>query len=146
MNKIQKLNLINASFILGSFILCFINNYLGHKYPPFSISKTPVFIGLVATGILYFTHFKFFIKLCWISFFFLLNDILIKIYAGGSHDAEGLGWISFFEFLALLLAIFISFMYRSTREKIPLKTFLGQIAICTFFILLSQSLYTENIY
>ena len=126
----------NVLILAVSLALCVFNNYMGHYYPPFSISKTPLLIGLVTAGIMYLTDFKLFTKFCWISFFILLNDLLIRIYAGGNHDSEGVGWITLFLLMGLGLAFIIVLIYRITRERTSLKNYLIKMLICLVYLLI----------
>lgn len=48
--------------------------------------------------------------------FIALNDFFIKLYAGGSHDEEGLGWIHGFLFLGLVPAFGI-LVFTTIKRK-----------------------------
>jgi len=86
---IQKVTLISS--LLG---LLLVTTIVGHFFPPTSILVTP-FVITVMTGLIMLTDYELPILIkSLISYSFIgLNDIGIKLFAGGIHDYEGLGWI-----------------------------------------------------
>ena len=62
-----------------------------------------------------------------------LNDILIKIYAGGTHDYQGLGFILAFTILGLIPS-FLYFVFKiyKRNEKMEYKI----IAVLLFIVLI----------
>ena len=97
-------------------LLLLISNYLGHVYPPFSISWTPFLIGLFTGLVLFVTNFKLVAKFGFIVGLIISNDVLIKFFAGGTHDWEGVGWISMFCFLGLIFSFIIILLYGFTKR------------------------------
>jgi len=90
-------------------VVCIILSALfGHYYPPIGIELTPVI--LIITGVIVFNNLKFqnvFLKVLLFFSFVALNDLLIKLYAGGRHDYEGLAWTKLFLYIGLLPSYFI---------------------------------------
>jgi len=87
-------------------LLLLTSNYLGHVYPPFSIMWTPVLIGVFTGLVLFITDFRLVVKFGLIVGLIISNDVLIKFFAGGTHDWEGVSWIS----LSCIFGLFISFI------------------------------------
>lgn len=108
-----------------------ISNYLGHVNPPFSISFTPVLIGLFTGMVLFFTDFRLSIKFGLITGLIILNDVLIRLYAGGTHDFEGLGWIAGFLFIGLIISLIEIIIYGLIKQRNKkVKYFLYVIGSC----------------
>jgi hypothetical protein len=70
-------------------------NILGHYFPPFSILLSPIIIGLIS-----FNSFKtkvhFSVKTIFVVSSIIFNDFLLRLYAGGTHDSEGVMVINLF--------------------------------------------------
>lgn len=47
----------------------------------------------------------------------IANDILIKIFAGGTHDWEGAEWITVFLFLGLFISLILIVVYGFIKQK-----------------------------
>ena len=107
----------NILIIIFGLALLLISNYLGHIYPPFSISWTPILLGLFTILILFITNFRLAIKFGLITGMIIANDILIKFFAGGTHDWEGVGWITGFLFLGLIISSILAIVYGFLKEK-----------------------------
>lgn len=103
-------------------ILCFtaliLSNVLGHILPPFSIFLSPIIIGGIASLILYNTNFPFLVKILFITSFIFLNDFAIRIYAGGTHDGEGNGWIVLFMFIGILIGLILVLNFGINNKKV----------------------------
>ncbi len=124
----------NILIITIGIILTLISNYLGHIYPPFSIDWTPILIGLFTGLVLYFTNFRLIIKFSLIIGLIIFNDILIKFYAGGTHDWEGVGWITVYLLLGLIISLVIIIIYGFTNQKENKKEYF--LLIFAFSVLL----------
>jgi len=101
-----------------------ISNYLGHVFPPFSMDWTPILLGLITGLVFFISDFQLSLKFGLITGIIISNDILIKLFAGGSHDWEGLG----FQIVDLFLGLFISFSlivtYCFTEKKRRIKKYI----------------------
>ncbi len=110
-------NIKTISISLGIILL---NEIIGHFFAPNGIMLTPivlivisVLIGLVNTEL----------KPIWKSVLLVgligLHDIGIKLYSGGSHDNEGLGWIHGLLFIGLIPAygILIAGIFKAKNES-----------------------------
>jgi hypothetical protein len=107
----------NILTITLGFVLLLISNYLGHVHPPFSISWTPILIGLFTGLVLFTTDFRLVIKFSLIIVMIISNDILIKLFAGGTHDWEGVGWIVGLRFVGLIIALIIIVIYGLIKQR-----------------------------
>lgn len=86
----------NTKTILISLGIIVANDVIGHFFAPNGIMFTPIVLILISVliGILNKE-----LKPIWKSVLFagliILHDIGIKLYLGGRHDHEGLGWIPY---------------------------------------------------
>lgn len=121
----------NILVITLSLLFLLTNNYLGHVNPPFSILFTPVLIGVFTGLILFFTDFRIAAKFGLITGLVIVNDVFIRIYAGGTHDLEGLGWIAAFLFIGLIVSLIEIVVYGFIKHKHEkVKYFLLLLAFC----------------
>jgi len=93
----------NLVVIFIALLIVTLNGLIGHFYPPNGIIWTPLVIS-ISTYLVAFrtTQLNPIIKSLLAFIFIALNDILLKLYAGGTHDNEGLEWILFFLYLGLI--------------------------------------------
>lgn len=128
----------NKLIIITGIILLLISNYLGHIQPPFSISWTPILIGLFTGLVLFITDFRLLIKFSLIIGMIISNDVLIKFFAGGTHDWEGVEWITIYCFLGLILSLILIIIYGFIKQKKNKKEYflniLGSIVIITAYL------------
>jgi len=126
MNNITAIGLATLVVIL--------NGFIGHFFAPSGIMLTPVVLTIASSLITFGTKN---INVIWVSILtFLLvalNDILIKLYSGGLHDNEGLGWIHMLLFIGLVptFVILLTSIFRRKDET----TFNKIIAVAVFPIL-----------
>ena len=100
----------NKIIIILNLILVFLNIIIGHFFAPSGIMITPVLIIVTTLSTCFISEN---LKPTWKSLlcvlFVFLNDFGIKLYSGGSHDNEGLGWIHLMMFLGLIPSFIILF-------------------------------------
>lgn len=110
------------------------NGIIDHFFAPYGIMFTPIVLTITSL-LIAFGAPK--VDLLWVSFltflFAALNDVLIKLYGGGSHDAEGQGWIHFLLFIGLVptTAILLTSIFRRKEERMWRKI----VAVFLFGIL-----------
>jgi hypothetical protein len=125
-----------------SIIVTLISNYFGHVNPPFSISFTPILIPLITSLLFFVSDIKLIPKFLSFILFVILNDLLIKNFAGGIHDSEGQAWISAFLSIGLLLSLIPVFIYfftiESNKKKFILSAFVSAILIYVFMLFSSS--------
>lgn len=71
-------------------------NVMGHYYPPFSITMSFIYMNVIIGGFhckLYERGFK--LTIAYNYTLLLVNDLLIRLYAGDAHDNEGMMWCYF---------------------------------------------------
>lgn len=81
-----------TSIAIGIFIIA-TANVLGHFLPPFSLFTTFMYMSLIVGLVnfkLYTENFK--ITAAYNFVLLLVNDFLIRLYAGGTHDSAGMAW------------------------------------------------------
>ena len=104
--------------ILFGLTLVFLSNIIGHFAAPFSIMITPLLLSIIIGG-LNFSLYKstYYWTVLYGFGLLLLNDVLIRIYAGGTHDDEGKGWIMLFFIIAFLLSGLIMVFLHSIQTR-----------------------------
>lgn len=112
-----------------------LNTVIGHFLPPTGIVVTPAIISIM-TGLIVFTDtdFNIFVKSVLSYLFIGLNDIGIKLFAGGRHDMEGVGWIHMFLFIGLVpcFIILLIGVFRDKRSAVDIKI----LSILVFILLM----------
>jgi len=120
-----------------------LTNIIGHYFPPSSILFSPFTIGLLA-GLLMTTNFKVNFRILLLTIFIILNDILIKKFAGGTHDFEGAGFINMFLIIGVTLStVIISLVISDLKDKSVLRKIIlvSLMPIAMFFYLHYFDLY-----
>jgi hypothetical protein len=128
---------MNNKKALGLATLTVISNGLiGHFLAPSGIMLTPIVLTITTSLVCFGTkNFKTILISALTYLFVALNDISIKLYSGGSHDSEGLGWIQMLLFIGLLptFGILLVTIFRNKQETsankiIAVVIFVGLIA------------------
>lgn len=108
----MKQTIINIVVIIIGLAFVALNNVKGHYNPPFSITYTPIILPLIIAGINYPLYKADFSGTVFYNFCLLLiNDFLIRTYAGGTHDQEGKAWIFLSFAVAFVLAVITMLVY-----------------------------------
>jgi hypothetical protein len=92
---------------IGFFIIV-ICNVLGHYIPPFSLMTTYIYMNIIIGKInspLFKVSFRF--TIIYSFFLLLINDYLIRKFAGGSHDGPGMAWCTVMFGLTILISFVI---------------------------------------
>jgi hypothetical protein len=93
----------NYYSFLKVFGLLIFNLFIGHYFAPTGILLTPVILTICAWTIAFRTSgLNIMLKTICIFCCVGLNDIFIKLYSGGTHDREGLGWIHALTLIGLI--------------------------------------------
>jgi hypothetical protein len=130
--KLQKTTLIS----LLTFILL-LSVTIGHFLPPTGVLIIPVTISLM-TGVIIFTNNEFNILtksiLCYL--YIGLNDIGIKLFAGGINDSEGTGWVHLMLFIGLVpsLIMLLIGVFQDKRSTISTNVISILLFISLIFI------------
>lgn len=117
----------NYQKILISVGLIILSNALGHFFPPSSIFMTPFVVG-TTTAFLATLSLNLLLRIPIILLAAITNDILIKFFAGGTHDFEGAGWINLFFIIGIVISTIVSFAIFIQKEK-PIKSLLACLII-----------------
>ncbi|TAE80504.1 MAG: hypothetical protein EAY81_10375 [Bacteroidetes bacterium] len=128
MNNKTALGLATLTVIL--------NGFIGHFFAPNSIMLTPIVLTFTTSLVCFGTKDIKIISISALTYLFVgFNDILIKLYSGGRHDKEGLGWILLLLFIGLIPAfgILLTTIIRNKQEILTNKViavviFVGLIA------------------
>lgn len=114
-----------------------LNGLIGHFFAPNGIMLTPIILTITSSLICFGTKNIRVIFISILTFLFVaLNDISIKLYSGGTHDNEGLGWVHLLLFVGLVptFGILLSSVLKRDDEKsinkiVAIILFVGLIAI-----------------
>ncbi|PIE50967.1 MAG: hypothetical protein CSA38_00405 [Flavobacteriales bacterium] len=121
------INIKNNILWLGLAMLIVITNGLvGHFYPPNGIFFTPVVLISTTFFVCFGTKKIRFIYLSFLTYFFVaFNDILVKLYTGGTHDIEGQHWIHLLLIIGLIpvLLIFFASLLKKSQDTLLHKIF-----------------------
>jgi hypothetical protein len=112
---------------------------IGHFLPPGGIFMIPVTISIM-TGLILFndTDFSILLKSVLSYLFIGLNDIGLKLFAGGKSDLAGMGWIHLFLFIGLVpcfIMLLIS-VFRDKRSSLWIKA----LSVLIFMLLIYMHL------
>ena len=104
--------------LILALITVLVNGLVGHYLPPNGIFLTPLILT-ITTSLVCFGAKDIDINLIsFLTFIFIaLNDILLKLYAGGRHDNEGQAWIHFMRLLGLIPTIAILLTVIAKRKE-----------------------------
>lgn len=128
--------------IIGGFLIIVISNILGHYFAPTSIFITPIIVPASVYLFVSIDTSKI-VKALLAAFGLVLNDFLIKTYAGGTHDLEGLGWISLFAIPALIIStIVLTVFLIKDFKKTYISSIIGFILFAT--VVFSYANYFSN--
>ncbi len=109
----------NTKTIFISLGVVIANNVIGHFFAPNGIMFTPIVLIVISflIGILN-KELKPIWKSAILAGLVSIHDIGIKLYAGGTHDYEGLGWVHSMLFIGLLPAfvLLIIGVFRAKNE------------------------------
>lgn len=124
----------NKASIALAFFTVAINGIIGHFFAPNGMTFTPIVI-IITTALTVFATKG--IPLAWksffIYFFIAINDILIKLYSGGLHDYEGLGWVQLYLLVGLVPT---SVMLFITTFKAKDEPVISKVMALLLFVLL----------
>ncbi len=116
MNNKTALGLATLTVIL--------NGFIGHFFAPSGIMLTPIVLTITTSLVCLRTKNISIIFISMLTYFFVgFNDILIKLYSGGRHDNEGLGWVHLLLFVGLIptFLILLTTIFRNKQETLTNK-------------------------
>ncbi|MBS1612309.1 MAG: hypothetical protein JST49_05760 [Bacteroidetes bacterium] len=113
----------NALLLILALLVVIANGFIGHFFAPNGIMLTPIVL-ILTTGIVCLTDNMHPILISIFSYFYVaLNDILLKLYAGGSHDEEGLAWMAMFLLFGLVpsFIILVATVFRTKQAILAVR-------------------------
>ena len=129
-------------FVIIGLTIIFISNLIGHFAAPFSISATPIILPLVI-GLINFSLYKanFYLTVLYGFGLLLLNDILIRLFAGGTHDDAGNAWIVLYFIIAFSICVLamIAYAFKINESETTNKQSLNIVPKITFVIILATT-------
>lgn len=116
------------------------NLLLGHFFAPTGMMLTP-FALTISTALIVFGSEKLKPTLLTsiILGLIILHDIGLKLYAGGTHDGPGLGWMNLMLFIGLVPAYILTIVgiFRNKQAKLTEKI----ISLLIFPLIIAGHLY-----
>lgn len=109
---------MKALYIFSGLLIILGANLAGHFFPPFSLMTSFLYMNIIVGLInlpLYKINFNYSVAYNFILL--LVNDLFIRLYAGGDHDNEGKGWCWLIFHVGFIIAILIMIMYWATNIK-----------------------------
>lgn len=106
-------------------------NLLGHAFPPMSIFLSPVVIALSAV-LLLGTGYGTLARVGLLFSAVVINDLLMKNMAGGTHDTQGAGWINLMLIIGVILSAIIC-LILFLSEKISGRKIIASLLGFTLF-------------
>lgn len=108
---------------------------VGHFLPPVGILASPIIISIM-TGLIVFgkNGFSILVKSVLSYLFIGLNDIGIKLFAGGIHDFQGMGFMHVFLFIGLI-PCFVMLLITVSRDTAS-NTWVKVLSILVFILLI----------
>jgi hypothetical protein len=110
----------NTKTILISLGIVIANDIIGHFFASNGIMFTPIVLILISVliGILN-KELNPIWKSTILAGLIILHDVGIKLYSGGRHDYEGLGWVHLMLFIGLIPAfgILIAGIFKTKNES-----------------------------
>ncbi len=116
--KIFRMNTKNS--ILFAIGIVVANILIGHFFAPYGIMLTPIVLILLSILIgLVITELQPILKSILLAGLIIIHDVGIKLYAGGTHDLTGIGWIVLMMFIGLVPAyiFLIGGIFKSEDES-----------------------------
>jgi hypothetical protein len=111
-----------------------LNGLLGHYFAPSGIFLTPIVLTVTTSLVCFGTNNVRAIHRSALTYLFVAsNDISIRLYSGGSHDLEGLGWILGLLLIGLLPTVGI---LSSADSKMNQETLTSKSAAIALFVVL----------
>ena len=132
--------MINFKIIGIALAIVVLNIIVSHLFAPTGMMLTPIILIIVSSIIAFCTKK---LQLIWKSLLtfglITIHDIGIKLYAGGTHDLEGLGWVNFLFIIGLLPSYgFILITIVQNKQETLIKKI---IALLIFPVLIGIYLY-----
>ncbi len=107
----------NYQSLFSPLLIVMLNGLIGRYLAPTGITITPLILIITTSLVVFDNRIQNSIwKSIWCVFFVILNDILIKLYSGGTHDSEGLIWVTSFMYMGLIPSYGI-LLYSIIKEK-----------------------------
>lgn len=130
--RLQKTSIIGLLTVL-----LLLNIITGHFFPPTGILITPFIISVMVGFIVFTDNGLNIIEKSVLSYFYIgLNDIGIKLFSGGRHDMEGIGWIHTMLFIGLVpcLIMLVIGVLRDKSSSIWLKLLSVMIFVALIYV------------
>jgi hypothetical protein len=130
----------NKKSILISIGVIIANLLLGHLFAPSGMMLTPIALT-ITTAVIVFGSNKLrpiYVTLTVLGLI-IINDIGLKLYSGGTHDSEGLGWLHLMLFMGLIPAYILTIVgvFRNKQAQLAEKV----ISLLIFPLIITGHLY-----
>lgn len=124
--------------------IIFLANILGHYFPPFSLFTTFAYVSLIIGLVnfkLYRENFK--TTIAYNFGLLLINDLLIRLFAGGNHDSAGMAWcwLMFqigFVSSSIVMIVFSTIYFKNKNHTNLLTVIMGIIITQIIYSLINS--------
>ncbi len=111
---------MNESFkyVTIGLMIMILANFAGHYFPPFSLFSSFIYINVIIAFInlkLYKINFR--LTAIYNFILLIVNDLLIRYYAGGNHDSVGMAICTVMFCLGFIISVIIMTTYSLTNFK-----------------------------
>jgi len=109
---------MKSTYILTGLLIILGANLAGHFYPPFSLMNSFLYMNIIV-GLVNLPLYKinYYFTVVYNFILLLINDLFIRLYAGGNHDNEGMGWCWLMFSVGFIIATLIMIIYWATNFK-----------------------------
>jgi len=129
--------------VLSLVIIVLINGLIGCFLAPFGIVFTPVLIFFTTYNICKKCKEMNVILISYFAYLFVaLNDVLIKIYAGGTNDYQGLGFILAFTIFGLIPS-FLYFVFNIYKRNEKMEYKIIAVLLFLFLIICHHNMFSK---
>lgn len=109
---------MKSTYIFIGLLIILGANLAGHFFPPFSLMTSFLYMNLIVGLVnlpLYKINYNYTVVYNFILL--LINDLFIRLYAGGNHDSQGMGWCWLMFHIGFIIATLIMIIYWATNFK-----------------------------
>lgn len=109
---------MKSTYIFIGLLIILGANLAGHFFPPFSLMTSFLYMNLIV-GLVNLPFYKINYNYTVVYNFILLliNDLFIRLYAGGNHDSQGMGWCWLMFHIGFIISTLIMIIYWATNFR-----------------------------
>lgn len=109
---------MKSTYIFIGLLIILGANLAGHFFPPFSLMTSFLYMNLIVGLVnlpLYKINYNY--TVVYNLILLLINDLFIRLYAGGNHDSQGMGWCWLMFHIGFIISTLIMIIYWATNFR-----------------------------